>query len=117
MNVKEALTSAKSLIEQHWHQGDGTDGRGNYCLRVAVGLGCGAMTDYDGKVGFTKVDPDALPVVHAAHLDRVRVDTKAVALVTSCLPEPFDSIPVFNDHSETTRNDVLAVLDKAVSLC
>lgn len=116
MNVKEALTGAYRLVEGNWHQGEGTDGAGNYCLRVAIGIACGAMTDYDGKVAYTKTVSDSDTEL-AANWRNLRTDHSAITLVTSCLPEGFDSIPVYNDNPNTTRSDVLAVIDKAISLC
>lgn len=116
MNVKEALTGAYRLVEGNWHQGEGTDGAGNYCLRVAIGIATGAMTDNQGKVTYTKRAGDSHDE-YAAHWRNLRTDHYAITLVTGCLPEGFDSIPVYNDNPDTTRRDVLAVIDKAISLC
>lgn len=117
MSVKDTLTAARELVERGWHQGNNTDGHGNYCLRAAVGLASGAMRDYRGLVTFSYISRGAPAALHAEYLQQVVTENKAINLVTKCLPEPFTSVPIYNDDPSTTKEDVLAVLDKAISSC
>lgn len=117
VKVKQVLEKARDIVERGWHQGDSTDGRGNFCLRAAVGLAAGSHV-YDGAF-FTweRIPADAPPRAHYAHIQRSAIDVQASQMIVSQLPEPFKSIPVFNDDPDTTKDDVLAVLDKAISAC
>lgn len=103
MEVADVLTVAKAIVSQGWHKGSYTDGHGNYCLRGAICLAAGDMRVRDGEV------------VYCGGLSEARLATEACAAVAAVLPEPFQSIPVFNDYGATTAWDVLAVLDKALS--
>lgn len=117
MNVVEVLIGAKALVESGWCQGESTDGRGNYCLRAALGIAAGVMQDVDGNVGFVKIPAEATPTAHAQHLHRSVTEMAATEMVLGSLPEPFQSIPVYNDDPSTTKHDILNVLDKAISSC
>lgn len=114
---KEVLIKARSIVERGWHQGDSTDGHGNFCLRAAIGLAAGSHVYNDGRYTWEQLGRDASPVEHAAHLQRSARDVKAAQLVVDQIPKPFKGISVFNDDPDTTKNDVLAVLDKAISAC
>lgn len=106
-NTRSILTAARNLIEHGWHQGALTDGHNNFCIKGAIGLCSGFYTKSAGKVALSKkLDYDTLVSDH-----------KAMQAVAAHLPEGFDSVPVFNDNPDTTHNDVLAVLDKAISAC
>lgn len=115
MRVEDVLAAAKSIVDDRWYQGHFTDGRGNYCLRVAIGIAAGVMKDTRGLVTYNRPEADALPVDHAAYFNRVRVEQRALDAVVNSLPEPFGCISIFNDDSQTTRNDVLSILDKAIT--
>lgn len=114
MDVSEVLAEARQIVERGWCQHGYTDGRGNYCLRGAIGIASGLMRDYSGNVTYTPVSSDA---ERAAALERSKLDVRVAQLVCQHLPEPFVSIPVFNDQPDTTKNDVLAILDKAIASC
>lgn len=115
--VRRVLEKARDIVERGWHQGDSTDGHGNFCLRAAVGLAAGSHV-YDGdQFTWERIPVDAPPMQHYAHVHRSAIDVRASQLIVEQLPEPFRSIPVFNDDPDTTKTDVLAVLDKAISAC
>ena len=104
--VKMVLEQAKRTVNAGWCQGEYTDGQGSYCLKGAIGLAAGVLEDIDGHMRYKCLD-----------LPELRVDRIAYDLVVKHLPEPFESIPTYNDHPGTTKNDVLAVLDKAITSC
>ena len=108
-SVREVLVEARGLVERGWHQSSLTDGCGNYCLRAAISLAAGSFTDVHGRVGYLPYKTDGS--THAAYI----LDLDSQLLVRAFLPEGYQSIPVFNDDLETTQNDVLGVLDKAIA--
>lgn len=118
-DVKEVLAEARTIIEQGWNQYGNTDGRGNFCLKAAVGLAAGAyVLVNDGKeVAFDRIQLNEGPERSAAQLKALKMDLRAIQAVAAHLPEGYESVPVFNDDPRTTKNDVLAVLDKAISSC
>lgn len=97
------LMEARAIVQRGWNQHAVTDGKGAYCLKGAIGIASGAMVDRGGEVAYTK------SVTNACLYQFV------MGVVASQLPEPFESIPAFNDQPDTTRDDVLAVLDKAIA--
>jgi hypothetical protein len=110
MDVKtvEVLGEARDLIESGWCKGTLTDGEGSYCLRAAVGIAAGVYSiETSGDVGF-------LPSIDCG-LEAMKRDLHAVQLLKDFLPEGTTSIVVFNDQSGTTKEDVLAVMDKAIA--
>lgn len=115
-DLQETLIAAKATVEAGWNQYGLTNGRGGFCLRAAIGLASGAYELIDGEVG---IRPMFLPTDTTESLSEYfqtfRTDLAAMRLVADHLPEGFDSIPLFNDHPQTTQEDVLAVLDKAVA--
>lgn len=114
---KEVLIKARSIVERGWNQGDSTDGHGRFCLRAAIGLAAGSHVYNQGKYRWEELPYRATPAERWAHVERSAADVAAAALVLDQLPEPFTSISVFNDDPQTRQNDVLAVLDKAISAC
>lgn len=114
---KEVLIKARSIVERGWFQGDSTDGRGNFCLRAAIGLAAGSHVYSDGNYTWEQIPSKATPAERWAHVTRSAVDMAAADTVTKQLPEPFICIAKYNDDPDTTKNDVLAVLDKAISAC
>jgi hypothetical protein len=102
------LGKARDLIESGWCKGSLTDGEGNYCLRAAVGIAAGVYTQSEsGEVGF-------LPSIECG-LEALKRDLHAVQLLKDFLPEGTTSIVIFNDQRGTTKEDVLAVMDKAIA--
>lgn len=106
MDVKDVLVEARALVEQGWAKGYYTDGLGSYCVAGAINLAAGEMRDLNGAI------------VYAPH----NMATKKLALIarlTACdhLPQPFESLQIFNDDPDTTKADVLAVLEKAIASC
>lgn len=104
--TREVLEQAKQIVLRGWCQGSYTDGQGNYCLKGAIGLAAGVLKDEDGHMGYKTLD-----------LPELRLDRDAYARVVEQLPEPFESIPTYNDWPETTKADVLVILDKAIAAC
>lgn len=98
-----ALRDARAIVQRGWNQHALTDGKGAYCLKGAIGIATGAMFDIGGEVIYTK------------SLTSASLCQYLMGVVASQLPEPFESIPAFNDQPDTTRDDVLAVLDKAIA--
>lgn len=117
MDVRDVLQGARALVEAGWHQGRLTDGRGNYCAKAAISIAAGVSEDTQGSVVFLPYI-DKLPWrERVEYMNRVRVEMAAFAAFAGQMPEPFDSIPLFNDDPATTQQDVLAVFDKAVASC
>ena len=113
--VLETLASARNLIDRGWHQGDLTDGQGNYCLKAAVGLACGGYVLNNGWVTNPSIDyPKATPEEKLAQSQAIRTEVATLDAVCKSLPPTFKCIPLFNDHPATTKEDVLAVLDDAI---
>jgi hypothetical protein len=106
VSMHNVLTQARSMVENGWAKGHYTDGLGAYCLAGAINIAAGEMSDLNGAIVYTHCP---LAVKKLALDARVHV--------SECLPSPFISIPQFNDDTYTTREDVLAVLDKAISAC
>lgn len=100
---RAALETAKKLVSRGWTQHSLTDGHGAYCLKGAIGIASGRMFDIGGEVIYTR------------SLTNEALGQFLMRLVASHLPEPFESIPAFNDQPDTTVDDVLAVLDKAIA--
>lgn len=116
--VKEVLVEARSIVEQGWNKYGNTDGQGNYCLRAAVGLASGALILRDDReVTFDRTLPTDSPEKMASRTAALRLDLDASDLIKQHLPEGYVSIPVFNDDPKTTKNDVVQILDKAISAC
>ena len=113
--VQDTLRSARKMVESGWTQFALTNGRGQFCLRAAIGLSCGAYEVIAGRVTTPRLDYAAATVAElAAHTQALRTDTRTVQLVQHLLPAGHDSIPEFNDAASTTLKDVLAVLDDAI---
>jgi hypothetical protein len=103
------------MVEAGWTQFALTNGRGQYCLRAAIGLSCGAYAVINGRVTTPRLDYAAATVEElAAHTQAFRTDNRTVQLVQHLLPAGHDSIPEFNDDASTSLKDVLAVLDEAI---
>lgn len=118
MQVREVLTRSKSLLEQQgWNQGSLTDGHGAYCLKGAVGVASGVFHDIDGAVYMMQIGQNADWRERRDYMDKLKVESAALKLLGEFLPQPYESIPQWNDARSTTKDDVLAVLDKAISAC
>lgn len=91
--VKENLIAAKALIDtpQKWKK-NGWGSNGCYCALGAL------MRASNAHV---------LRIV-----DRSNPDTKALL---SAVPEPFESVVAYNDHSSTTHADIMALFDRAIA--
>lgn len=115
--VKEVLQKAAEMVSRGWNQG-GMGKDGNYCLRAAIGLAAGAYVEKNGSIGFDRIDVMNCSSAELADHSRVLgLDLDASRLVMEHLPEPFDSIVLFNDSRGTTQADVVRVLEKAAASC
>jgi hypothetical protein len=105
--VKNLLRMAAARVPGHWYQGDMSDGRGNYC-----GLGHLVCVASDGRGSMVRSADDEIrllaDVTRQAALDKF---PERVAVTSMSLDWfPFTS---FNDHPETTEQDVVAVMELA----
>lgn len=114
--VLNTLAAARAIIEGGWNQHDLTDGRGNYCLKAALGLASGAYVEIDGSVTIPRLDyATATAEDYRAHAAALRTDLVTADVVRHMLPSGFECITLFNDHPRTTKVEVLAVLDEAIA--
>jgi hypothetical protein len=114
--VLNTLTAARAIIEGGWTQHDLTDGRGNYCLKAALGLASGAYVEIDGSVTLPRLDySTATADEMRAQAESLRSELVTADVVRHMLPSGFECIPLFNDHPRTTKVEVLAVLDEAIA--
>lgn len=97
MNTKEILTKARELIEAGWIQG-------NYRL----------ITDVDGRIGYCVLG--ALREVFEPYNGPETAEmTEAVELVRiKATGTKWGSLSVWNDAPGRAKEEVLAVLDKAI---
>ena len=113
--VLNTLTAARAIIEGGWHQGDLTDGEGNYCLKAAIGLACGGYVLNNGWVTNSSIDySHATPEEMLAQSQAIRTEVATLDAICKVLPPTFKCISLFNDDQQTTKEDVLAVLDDAI---
>jgi len=119
MELVKVLVRAKQIVEAGWYQGGHTDGHGNFCARAAVGLAseCMEVTD-KGELDFRGIDyATASTYELGSHARNMKLDRAAVRVLTENLPSPHNCLPLFNDASNTTLNDVVRVFDKAIKSC
>ena len=115
MEVKDVLVAARKLVFDGWTQFALTNGHGDYCLRAAIGLSCGAYELIGNSVWSPRLDFSAATTDALRRYTRALItDTRAVQIVQQVLPAGHRSIPEFNDAPETSRQDVLDVLDAAI---
>lgn len=93
MKYREILQEAKHKISKDWIKHRFKSSQGGVCLLQAIMEASSELKDC------------------RAH------GYDAVQLVKANLPENFrmNSITYFNDHKETTKEDVIALLDKAIA--
>ncbi len=86
--IKEILQEARGFIEKGWIKGVSYDGEGNYCAVGALDKACtGKDVTYHDYINL-----------------RLKLDSLVeVGIITD-----------FNDNPKTTKEDVLAVFDKAI---
>jgi len=114
--VKETLVEAKSMIEAGWNKYGLTDRKGSFCLKGAIGIASGSYEVIEtGEVAMIRFLATSDTVQLRRYWQALRLDLSSSELVCEHLPEGFDSIPVFNDDPQTTKEDILSVLDKAIS--
>lgn len=110
--VREVLVEARDILGRGWHQGSYSDGYGtSFCMRAAISIAAADVAHNAGTVASTELA--ALTDFHT----KVVLEMDACRMVESNLPEPWTTIPGWNDDQDTVYNDVLAVMDKAISAC
>lgn len=121
MNIIE---KAKSSLPGHWHQGEYVDEQSGdkFCALGHIGLQLGAhveATIYQGDTYFFFKENDA-----DAQDEWERANKLLTKIAREQFPERWeglnerqqmlaDSIPYFNDHPETTEEDMILVFEKA----
>lgn len=97
MNETEIIQGAREILSdpKRWHKGWFTDGQGAFCVR-------GALAHVAGNVAMTPLEPWVRLRDH--------------------LPEDFrhfaggpDMLAAFNDHPDTTHQDIINLLDKTLA--
>ena len=113
--IQETLVAARAIVERGWAKFAMTDGEGNFCLKAAIGLACGAYEMVGKEVGMPRLDyATATGDQLRARATALRSELATMDLVRQWLPSGFDCIPVFNDDPRTGQTEVLAVLDDAI---
>lgn len=113
--IQETLVAARAIVERGWAKFGMTDGEGNYCLKAAIGLACGAYYLIGTEVAMTRLDYHTATADELrAHADTIRTELRTMDVVRQWLPSGFDCIPLFNDDPRTGKKEVLAVLDDAI---
>lgn len=117
MELKDVLLQARELVVKGWTQGALTNRQGDYCLQAAIGLSSGVYEIIDGRVSDIRVhySDKTSPTPLVEYVLALRIDDRATQLVKHVLPTPYESIAKFNDSPDTTLQDVLDVLDHAIS--
>lgn len=98
--IREAI---EVLARRGWTQGAFTDETGRHCLQGALYEAHGCQPRQHGKLSGTSADPDLTA--------DLRLLNETIA---SEYPERVGAVGVsrFNDHPETTIDDVVRVLEK-----
>lgn len=94
--------TARENLPGHWMKGDFTDNQGNFCVlgHIAVALG-----EQNGN--FDEMPDEITKPYHTVLSDIIDEQYHA-----------FGRYPVdFNDGEETTEDDVVMVLDRAIAYC
>lgn len=108
--VREVLVAAKNILGRGWHQGSYSDGYGHsFCIRAAISVAASALD--------VSAEPTSWTAASENFQARIALELDACRMVQDNLPEPWTTIPGWNDDQDTVHNDVLAVMDKAISAC
>ncbi len=102
MNGANVIRKAMSNLPGHWHQGAYTDDNGNYCGFGHIGQALDEaeeLEEYERQAMYS--------TLHAVAKEQYpeRTGKRPVTLLTG--------FPCFNDHPDTTEEDVLRIMDKA----
>lgn len=92
---KTAENAISLLREKGWSKGSATGPDGSICMAVALCEGKVHTDDMDELSAFTASSWDAMTYIRRLFPERM---------------SPWDRIADFNDHPDTTREDVLLVL-------
>lgn len=96
--VLKALKHGRAEVEKGWCKRDFYDLRGNVC---ALG-------------GLRKMFPDDLPM-SLNSIPMITVYDKAAAALNKQLPRGWKGVASYNDHHATTKEDILALYDRAIA--
>ena len=101
--VEEALIAAKAMISdpKHWHKGSFCEGPGlpDYELPEDYCVCAWGTLEWLARYGCNIEDQTRL---------------EADAALIDALPEPYVWVPDYNDHKDTTHDDIMALFDRAV---
>lgn len=115
-DVKKVLTEARGLVERGWCKHASSDGKGNFCLRGAVEYAAGVKVLLgNNHLAFPRLNNDLPRLMESAKA--YTRDFNAIQIVREHLPQGHDCVVLYNDDPTTTKDDVLAVLDKAICAC
>lgn len=92
-DVRAALERTKALIKRGWCQKQPADGD-KRCLAGALAQATTAVES--GRLSY-------------------QVWADSLTALISVLPEPYETLVLFNDHPTTTQADVVALIDRALS--
>lgn len=110
--VREVLVEARAILGRGWHQGSYSDGYGkSFCIRAAISIAAVDVAHNPSTVASTEL------AAYADFRAKVLLEMDACQMVQDNLPEPWTTIPGWNDDEGTVHNDVLSVMDKAISAC
>jgi hypothetical protein len=101
------IRKAAENLPGHWFKGDYGDGQGNYC---AVGHLLVAAGQDPERVVEGMSDEDSL--IHEIRL----LNKSAEELFPKRVDFTFERIADFNDHDDTTEEEVLLVMNRAADL-
>lgn len=99
ITVKEMLTQALTLVERGWVQGRATTTRkgiDHVCAIAAIGMIEDGLCGSDSTSEVLKLGDDAVKALRAA------------------IPGSFSSVIDYNDHSSTTKKDVINLFKRAI---
>lgn len=103
------LWQAAQKIRGHYHKGDYADGKGNYCMLGAMASVRGVQDtiltgDEEGDIlfdhEFNAQENILKEIIEEQFPDRLGLNR-------------FPGVPTFNDHPDTTEDEVVAVLEKS----
>ena len=106
-DVRDVLVQARTVLERGWLQGAYTDDAERFCIRAAISIAASALDVT--AASWTAASED--------FQTRIALELDACRVVEGSLPEPWLTIPGWNDDADTIHNDVLSVMDKAISAC
>ena len=101
--LREVITR----LPGHWYKGGYGDGKGNYC-------GVGHLSEYGYNVGSSQEEMnEAFKLMNEVAFEQYPERATYVINFGSDVQEVAKSFANFNDHPDTTEEEVIAVMEKA----